>query len=68
MTLADFLKLYDFVRDKKLIIYVFGNDNPHYAGTYTSLECVKKDFCTILYTVLDVSPVNENTLKIFITR
>lgn len=56
MTLADFLKVFDFDHGKLEIYTVFTelSMSRSYAGTYVSKVAIERDFCTRLYDVIDI--------------
>ena len=63
MTLANFLKVFDF-EDNFLEIRTFGfieNIN-----AYSSKVEVERDFCTRIYNVVGIHPVDETTIQITI--
>lgn len=65
MTLADFLKAYDF-DSAKLEIYTFFAGKPLYVGTYENKTEVERDFCTGLYQVIEISLIDDSTLQLII--
>lgn len=62
MTLADFLKVFDFEHFILNIVY-FGDKESH---TYFWKNEVERDYCTLIYTVLSVRPVDESTIRVII--
>lgn len=62
MTLADFLKVFDFEFSNLEIAY-FGN---YASNTYFSKTEVERDYCTRIYNVLDIRSVDETTIQIVI--
>lgn len=62
MTLADFLKVFDFEQFNLDITY-FGD---HATNTYFSKAEVERDYCIAIYTVLYVRPVDESTIRVVI--
>lgn len=64
MTLADFIKVFDFDDSQKVEIWTGFNET--YAGTYYSENQIIKDFCTNIYNVKVIRPLDEFTLQIVI--
>lgn len=64
MTLADFIKVFDFEQSNLSIAY-FNNQASH---TYFSKDEVEREYCAILYTVVEIRPVNESTVHIIVWR
>ena len=64
MTLADFIKVFDFEHSNMDIVY-YGD---HASNTYFSKAEVEHDYCTRIYTVLDIRPVDETTIQVVIWR
>lgn len=62
MTLADFIKVFDFEFSSLEIVY-YGHDS----NTYFSKVEVERDYCTRIYTVLDVRSVDESTVQVVIS-
>lgn len=62
MTLADFLKVFDFEYSNLEIVYF----DDHVSNTYFSKVEVERDYCTRIYTVLSIRPVDETTVQIVI--
>lgn len=62
MTLADFLKVFDFDRFVLNIAY-FGDKESH---TYFWKKEVERDYCAAIYTVLDIRPVDIATIQVVI--
>lgn len=62
MTLADFLKVFDFEFSNLEIAY-YGD---HASNTYFSKVDVERDYCTRIYTVLSIRSVDETTVQIVI--
>lgn len=62
MTLADFLKVFDFEYSNLEIAY-FGD---YASNTYFSKVEVERDYCTRIYKVLYVRPVDESTVCVVI--
>lgn len=62
MTLADFLKVFDFEFSNLEIAY-FGD---YASNTYFSKAEVERDYCAAIYTVLDIRPVDETTIQVVI--
>lgn len=65
MTLKDFLKVFDF-EDNYLEIRAFGFVESICA--YSSKVEVEQDFCTRIYNVIDICPVDNTTVRITINR
>ena len=63
MTLADFLKIFDF-DSAKLEIYTSFASKLLYVGTYENKTEVERDFCTRLYQVIEISLVDESILQV----
>lgn len=63
MTLADFLRVFDFEFSNLEIAY-FGD---YASNTYFSKVEVERDYCTRIYKVLYVRPVNESTVRVVIS-
>lgn len=62
MTLADFIKVFDFERFNLVIAY----HDDYAINTYFSKSEVEHDYCTFIYTVLDIRPVDETTIQVLI--
>lgn len=62
MTLADFLKVFDFEFSNLEIAYYGDNAS----NTYFSKVEVERDYCTRIYKVLYVRPVDDSTVRIVI--
>lgn len=62
MTLADFLKVFDFEFSNLEIVYFVD----HTLNTYFSKVDVERDYCTRIYTVLSIRSVDETTIQIVI--
>lgn len=62
MTLADFLKVFDFEYFNLEIAYF--NDRDSY--NYSSKTAVERAYCTAVYTVLSITPVDETTIQVVI--
>lgn len=62
MTLADFIKVFDFERFNLDVAYF----NDHATNTYFSKAEVERDYCAAIYTVLDIRPVDETTIQVII--
>ena len=63
MTLADFLKVFDFDFSNLEIVY-YG----HESNTYFSKVEVERDYCTRIYTVIGVCSVDVSTVQVIITQ
>lgn len=61
MTLADFLKVFDF-ENNYLEIRTFGFVESICA--YSSKVEVEQDFCTRVYNIIDISPAAHNVIRI----
>lgn len=66
MTLADFLKVFDFEGGNSIKIYFADNFRFEYSATYDSKVSIEHDFCTRIYNVIDISPEDYFTIKIII--
>ena len=64
MTLADFIKIFDFEYSNMEISYYGDNAS----NTYFSKAEVERDYCAAVYTVLSISPVDETTIQVVIWR
>lgn len=62
MTLADFLKVFDFEYSNLEISYYGDNAS----NTYFSKAEVEGDYCAAIYTVLYVRPVDESKIRVVI--
>lgn len=62
MTLADFIKVFDFEYSNMEISYYGDNAS----NTYFSKAEVERDYCAAIYTVLYVRSVNESTVRVVI--
>ena len=62
MTLADFIKVFDFEYSNMEIAYYGDNAS----NTYFSKAEVECDYCAAIYTVLYVRPVDESTVRVVI--
>lgn len=62
MSLADFLKVFDFDFSNLEIAYYGDNAS----NTYFSKAEVERDYCAAIYTVLDICPVDESTVQVVI--
>lgn len=62
MTLADFIKVFDFEYFNLEIAY-FGK---HDSYNYSSRAAIERDYYTAIYTVLSISPVDETTIQVII--
>lgn len=62
MTLADFIKVFDFEHSYMEIAY-YGD---HATNTYFSKAEVERDYCAAIYIVLDIRPVDESTIQVVI--
>lgn len=62
MTLADFLKVFDFEQYNLVIAY----HNVYALNTYFSKAEVEHDYYAAIYTVLDIRPVDESTIQVVI--
>lgn len=65
MTLADFLKTFDF-DSAKLEIYTFFAGSSLYVGTYKNKTEVERDLFTRSYQVIEISLVDDSTLQLII--
>lgn len=68
MTLADFLKVFDFDHGNKVEIFSLFSGEETYAGTYFTESEVEKDFCTVIYNVVSIRPISEFTIQVVIWR
>ena len=67
MTLADFLKVFDFEFGKIEICTLLSYNNAYtFSGSYETKSAVERDFFTLVYNVVDVHPVDETTIQIAI--
>lgn len=62
MTLADFIKVFDFEYSNMEIAYYGDNAS----NTYFSKAEVERDYCAAIYTVLEVRPVDITTIQVVI--
>lgn len=62
MTLADFIKVFNFEYFNLDIAYF----EDHGSNTYFSKAEVERDYCAAIYTVLDICPVDESTVQVVI--
>ena len=62
MTLADFLKVFDFEHFILNITY-FGSNT---SDTYFWKPDVMRDYCAAIYTVLEIRPIDESTIQVVI--
>lgn len=62
MTLADFIKVFDFEQFNLDIAYF----NDHASNTYFSKAEVERDYCAAIYTVLEVRPLNGTAIQVVI--
>lgn len=62
MTLADFLKVFEFERFNLEINYFNSPD----VTIYFSKAEIERDYCAAVYTVLLVRPVDESTIRVVI--
>lgn len=62
MTLADFIKVFDFEHSNIEIAYFNDNDS----NTYFSKIEVERNYCTRIYKVLDIRSVDDSTVRIVI--
>lgn len=62
MTLADFIKVFDFEQFNLEINYFNSSD----VTTYFSKAEIERDYCIAIYTVLYVRPVDESTIRVII--
>ena len=62
MTLADFIKVFDFEYSNMEIAYYGDNAS----NTYFSKAEVERDYCAAIYTVLYVRSVDESTVRVVI--
>ena len=65
MTLAQFLKLFDFDKYNIEIYTVFASEET-YSGIYISKMAIECDFCIYAYDVIEIRPLTETTLQIVI--
>lgn len=64
MTLADFIKVFDFEYSDLEIAY-FGD---YASNTYSTKAGVERDYCAAIYTVLYIRSVDETTTRVVIWR
>lgn len=64
MTLADFLKVFDFEHGKVEIFTYSGVET--YAGTYISKNALERDFFTMVYNVMSIRPVTDSMIQVVI--
>ena len=65
MTLADFLKVFDF-DSAKLEIYTLLSGEQLYIGTYKNKTEVERDFYTRIYDVIEISLIDNSILQVII--
>ena len=62
MTLADFINVFDFEQFNMNIAY-YGDSDTY---TYNSKADIERDYCTIIYTVIEIRPADDSTIQVVI--